>query len=166
MGLHTTGLFKVNNAYKLALSMNQSLATAESSDGNTHRLFWRTIWGLCVPNKAKTFTWNACCNILPTKANLCQRHVLNDSTYAASNLAEETSRHFFWECTKTKEMWNISGIPFDKTGVSHRTFADLLWYLIFIEHFSQELLELTVMTSWCMWFNYNRTRLGSPRKRP
>ncbi|KAL0014901.1 hypothetical protein SO802_001970 [Lithocarpus litseifolius] len=162
------GLFIVNIAYKLALSMNHSLATTESSDGDTHshRLFWRTIWGRCVPNKVKAFTWKACRNILPTEANLCHRHVLSDSTCEACNLAEETSGHFFWECTKAKETWNVSGIPVVKTGVSHGTFADLLWYLIFIQHFGQDVLELTVMISWCMWFNCNRTRLGSPRKRP
>ena len=160
------GIFTVNRAYKLALSMTQSLATTESSNEDTHRLFWRTILGLRVPNKVKTFTWKVCCNILPTKANLCHRHVLNDSTYEARNLAKETSGCFFWECTKAQETWNILGIPFDKTGVSHRTFVDLLWYLIFIQHFGQELLELTVMFSWCMWFNRNITRLGSPWKRP
>ena len=37
------GIFTVNNAYKLVLSMTQSLAMAESSNGDTHRLFWRTI---------------------------------------------------------------------------------------------------------------------------
>lgn len=63
-------------------------------------------------------------------------------------------------------MLSISSIPFDKTSVSHRTFADFLWYLIFVQHFNQELLELTVMISWCMWFNRNRTRLGNPWKQP
>ena len=81
------GIFTMNSAYKLALLMTQSLATAKSSDEDTYRLFWCTIWRLRAPNKVKTFTWKVCCNILPTKANLCHRHVLNDSTYEAYNLA-------------------------------------------------------------------------------
>ena len=79
------GVFTVNNAYKLALSMNTSLAMAEPSDGDTHKLFWRTIWGIHVPNKVKTFTWKACRNILPTKDNLCHRHILTDPTCEACN---------------------------------------------------------------------------------
>ena len=156
----------MNSAYKLALSMNTSLAMAEPSDGDTHKLFWRTIWGLHVPNKVKTFTWKACRNILLTKDNLCHTHILTDPTCEACNLAEETSGHLFWECTKAKETWSISGIPFDKTSVLHRTFADFLWYLIFVQHFGHELLELIVMISWCMWFNCNKTRVGNPRQQP
>ena len=133
----------MNSAYKLALSMNTSLAMAEPSNGDTHKLFWHTIWGLRVPNKVKTFTWKACRNILPTTDNLCHRHILTDPTCEACHLAG----HLFWECTKAKETWSILGIPFDKTGVSHRTFVNFLWYLIFIQHFSHELLELTVMIS-------------------
>ena len=37
------GVFTVSSAYKLALSMNTSLAMVEPSDGDTHKLFWCTI---------------------------------------------------------------------------------------------------------------------------
>jgi len=41
---------------------------------------------------------------------------------------------------------------------------DLLWYLIFTKHVDRDLLALIVIVAWCIWFNRNKTRLGSPRQ--
>ena len=36
---------------------------------NGDKVFWRSIWGLRVPNKIKNFLWCACHETIPTKAN-------------------------------------------------------------------------------------------------
>ena len=69
---------------------------------------------------------NLCCNILPTKVNLCHRGVLEEATYEACQLREETSGQLFWECIKARETWTATGLPLDTRGVHYREFVDLL----------------------------------------
>ena len=122
------------------------------------------IWSLQIPNKLKTFAWRASRNILPTKVNLCSRGVLDDPTCDACGLIAETNRHLFWDCRHAREVWTTIGIPFDSMGVHYRDFIDLIWYLISRQHMGQDVLELIITIAWCMWYNRNRARHGSPRQ--
>ena len=146
--------------------MNQSSHTTETSHSTSQSSFWRIIWNLHIPNKIKLFTWRACQNILPTKANLCHRHVLDNLIYEAFGLAPETTGHLFWDCHIAKETWKLSDILFDKHGLSYRDFMDFLWHLVFTQHVGTDILELTVNTAWSIWFSRNKTRLGATRQPP
>ena len=89
------GTFTVNSAYKIALSLSQSKSTEGTSKATSHSQFWQKIWSLRIPNKLTTFAWRASRNILPTKANLCSRGVLDDPICDACGLTAETSGHLF-----------------------------------------------------------------------
>lgn len=158
------GIFTVNSAYKVALSLVPSKTMEEASNTNNQGQFWRKIWSLNVLNKLKTFAWRASHNILPTKLNLYSRKVLDDPTCEACELAAETRGHLFWECTYARGVWEVTCIPFDNKGVHYRDFIDILWYLIFMQHVGQEVLELVVTVAWCLWHNRNKARHGSPRQ--
>lgn len=41
-------------------------------------VFWQKFWHLPLPNKIKTFTWQACTNSLPAKVSLWARGVMAD----------------------------------------------------------------------------------------
>ena len=157
------GIFTIRSAYKIALSLSNHTHVARASNEESQHLFWCTLWSLNVPQKLKIFAWRACCNILPTKVNLCHRGVIEEATCEACHLGEETSGHMFWECTKARDTWTITGLPPDTRGVRFREYVDLLWHLIFIQHAGKDMLELIITISWCMWHNRNKTRLGSPR---
>ena len=62
------GNFTVSSAYRVALLSSSNLSLETSSCCN-QGLFWKTLWGLYMPNKIKTFAWLASRNIL-MKANL------------------------------------------------------------------------------------------------
>ena len=47
------GIFTVNSAYKLALSLSPQANPCTTSNGLDHTHFWCTIWGLSIPNKIK-----------------------------------------------------------------------------------------------------------------
>ena len=119
-----------------------------ASHPQTH--FWRTIWGLSIPNKIKNFAWKASRNALPTKVNLCHHGVLEDDLCEACGLDEETSGHLFWDYTKARETWTVAGLLIDAHVVHYREFVDLIWHLIFIQHVGKELLELVVTIARCM----------------
>lgn len=53
------GIFTVNSAYKVALSLVPSKTMEEASNTNNQGQFWRKIWSLNVPNKLKTFARRA-----------------------------------------------------------------------------------------------------------
>ena len=158
------GLFTVNSANKVALSLSSHASPCTSSNAPNHTYYWSTIWGLSLPNKIKTFAWKASRNILPTKTNLCHRGILDEALCEACGLSEETSGHLFWDCTVAREIWEASGLPLDVRGIRYREFIDLIWHLIFVQHVGKELLELIVTIAWCMWYNRNKTRHGAPRQ--
>uniref|UniRef100_A0A7N2MHX6 Reverse transcriptase zinc-binding domain-containing protein n=1 Tax=Quercus lobata TaxID=97700 RepID=A0A7N2MHX6_QUELO len=117
----------------MAIALSPNTTTEGASTNDMTGQFWQTIWSLGIPNMLKTFAWKASCNILPTKVNLCRRGVIDNATCEACGMAEETSGHLFWDCTKAREVWVAIGISFDATDVSFKEFVDLLWYVIFVQ---------------------------------
>ena len=51
-----------------------------------------------------------------------------------------------------------------KEGISYRDFMEFLWHLTFTQYMGIGLLELTVTTTWGIWFSWNKTRLGATRQ--
>ena len=89
------GRFTINSAYKVTRTITQPPTSIETSQSNEQARFWRHIRNLHIPNKIKNFTWKACNNILPTKANLYHRQVIDDPTCEARTLEPETVGHLF-----------------------------------------------------------------------
>ena len=131
------------------------------SNGESHKSFWRRIWRLHLPNKMKSFAWRVCHNIIPMKANLKRRKLIKESLCEACGLEEEISGHAFWDCEHAREVWHLLGITFKTQRVLYREFVDLIWYLMFVQHVGDVVLEMVFMISWCMWYNRNAIRHGS-----
>lgn len=72
--------------------------------------------------------------------------------------------HLFQSCNRAREVWKLSGFPFDNRGVHFREFIDLLWHLQFIQRVGNDLLELVIKVAWSMWFNRNAVRQGKARQ--
>ena len=157
------GDFMVRSAYKLALEMVHDGNSGEASNNQSNKLFWKIIWRLNIPNKVKSFAWCASKKIIPTKANLCHRKVIDNPTCEACGLGVESSGHVLWDCEKAQEIWKLSSIPFEVCGANFPEFLDFLWYLKFGQKMRDDLLELVVMVAWCLWFNRNEVRLGKGR---
>lgn len=98
-------------------------------------------------------------NILPTKANLCHRKVLDNPICEACGLETESTGHLFWHCQKTKELWSLAGLPIDLHGLRFQEFIDFLWHIKFVKHVGYDVLELAITIAWNIWFNHNATRL-------
>ena len=76
----------------------------------------------------------------------------------------ESSEHVFWGCEKAQEIWTISGNSFETPGVNFPKFKDLIWQLKFEQRVKNDILELIIMVSWAIWFNYNEVRKGKARQ--
>ena len=157
------GNFTIPNTYKVTLSL-ATTSIGEASSNQNRKNFQKTIWGLNVPNKIKSFAWQASKNIQPTKSNLCRRKVLDNPTCEACDEEAESSGHCLWSYPKAHEIQTLSGISFEcQVGVFHE-FGDLLWYLKFGQRRDDELLGLVITVAWCMWFNKNVVRQGKTRQ--
>ena len=64
-----------------------------SSKFLNQKKFWNRIWKLRVPNKIKTFLWQACSEALPTKENLKKRKNLEDTRCSACLTVQESTFH-------------------------------------------------------------------------
>lgn len=89
------GTFSVKSAYKVAMAMDSIGSLGESSTNHNQTQFWKKLWRLYIPNKVKSFAWRACKNIIPTKANLCQRKVIDDPICEACSDEAESGGHVF-----------------------------------------------------------------------
>lgn len=67
------GVFSVKSAYKIAL---QSLYPATASSSNGPSFVWKALWSLDLPSKIKAFCWRACKQILPTRALIWKRNIM------------------------------------------------------------------------------------------
>ena len=148
---------------KLVMHLN-SCSIDLGRDKQNNKNFWKTIWGLNVPNKIKSFSWRASKNILPTKSNLGRRNILDNPTCEACDEEAKSSGHCLWSCPKACEIWTLSGISFECQGGVFHEFRDILWYLKFGQHMDDELLGLVIMVVWCIWFNRNVVRQGKTRQ--
>ena len=94
--------------------MTKGVGSGSSSDDRQNRKFWRKIWELATPPKIKHFTWRACRDILPTKANLVRRRVLMEDVCDSCKSTSENSNHCFWTCKFARELWESSklALPF------------------------------------------------------
>ena len=90
--------------------------------------------------------------------------MIDSSTCEACGLELESSEHVFWGCEKAQEIWTISGNSFETPGVNFPKFKDLIWQLKFEQRVKNDILELIIMVSWAIWFNYNEVRKGKARQ--
>ena len=112
----------VKSAYWLALVMKR--AENESTSGPSGRQqLWRSIWSVDVPNKIKNFSWRACQNILPTKANLFHRKVISSEVCEHCDQGRETLSHVLLHFAFAQSVWEACSLVVDRNC----TFEDMIW---------------------------------------
>ena len=156
--------FTVRSAYRLALDERASHDTIETSNSMGMKEFWKFIWRLNVPNKIRNFTWRACRNILPMKANLFRRKITVDNICEVCGNFEETTGHVLWHCHRAKEVWKETNLDMDKVMDRCPEFLDLLWYVRNVQKWPTEDVGLLVVTTWGIWTNRNKVNHRKSRK--
>ncbi|KAL0003498.1 hypothetical protein SO802_017279 [Lithocarpus litseifolius] len=160
----TNGSFSVRSAYKLAMELSRSDNAGSSSDGSGLRIFWRRIWRIPVPHKIRHFTWRACREILPTKANLKRRKVVDTDNCEECNNGLENLGHLFWSCQRARQIWQCTKLRFAFEPTAISSFFDLVWHLIMVEEFDEDKVATVVTIAWSIWANHNEVRHGGIKK--
>nr|POE56026.1 hypothetical protein CFP56_64480 [Quercus suber] len=76
----------------------------------------------------------------------------------------EDSIHFFWRCTRAKDMWSSSKLIFPNILDQLSFFKEIIWCLMMDEKCATENIELILTYAWVLWGNKNEIRHGGKRK--
>lgn len=107
------GKFMVCSAYKFALAESVNSCVGEPSNGDKRKKIWRTVWGLNMPNKVKSFAWR----VPKYKSKSVPSGVINNDVCGACGLGIESSGHMIWECERAREV-SVSVSSFPSHGMS------------------------------------------------
>ena len=112
--------------------------------------FWKAIWGLKCPSKARNFMWRACKNILLTNLCLCIRKVSNGDECGLRGMVESFG-HALWGCWLADVVWKEAKISLPRGCQPYRDFIDVVWK--FWEERKEGVLKRLACTAWCIWKN-------------
>nr|POE97565.1 putative ribonuclease h protein [Quercus suber] len=149
------GGYSVKSAYQILA--NEALSTqAGSSNPEASKILWSGIWKLKVPNKVKQFMWRASNESLPTKFNLCARHVLPDNRCSLCEECPKDVIHCLWLCDHAKCIWFSDHAFHHPRTRTFRCFGDLMTFVL--TELSSSTTALFSMVAWCIWTRRNRLR--------
>jgi ribonuclease HI len=159
----TSGEFTVRSAYHMERDRTE-LLRGEGSKSSGMSNFWKTIWGLRVPNPVKMFVWRACNNILPTKDNLQKRGMVLDPLCIFCMSECETVKHILWDCPSASDVWGVCGRKVQKSSGEGSTFIEVLENMI--ERGTIEDLEFHAVIARKIWFRRNTVVHGGEFSHP
>ncbi|XP_060962282.1 uncharacterized protein LOC133032375 [Cannabis sativa] len=113
------GFYSVRSAYNLLQKLKHH------SDDSEVIVFWKKLWSLKVPPKAKDLVWRAASNCLATKRNLCINKVLSDSTCPMCGVFAESEWHILVSCNFAWSCFGYAGLA----AVERDSFSSLLVWL-------------------------------------
>ncbi|CAB4310240.1 unnamed protein product [Prunus armeniaca] len=121
------GGYTVRSGYAVALTLRRNgelgrKAEGESSQGDKQRRIWKSIWGLQVPPKIRTFLWKCCRNVLAVKENLLHWGIDVETTCALCGQEGESQVHVFFKCEFARLLWFASPIQLDPCHILGKDF--------------------------------------------
>uniref|UniRef100_A0A2N9HZ86 Reverse transcriptase zinc-binding domain-containing protein n=1 Tax=Fagus sylvatica TaxID=28930 RepID=A0A2N9HZ86_FAGSY len=88
-----------------------------------------SLWKSKTPGKSKHLIWRAYHNILPTRANLFQRHIVSTPECLVCQQEEEDVSHTLWGCPYARDVWSLTSLRLQKSLVSADDFSHIARYL-------------------------------------
>ncbi|XP_062099802.1 uncharacterized protein LOC133805647 [Humulus lupulus] len=140
------GIYTVKSAYSLLQG------SASDSETSANSGFWRRLWHLKIPPKAKNFLWQAAKECLPTRVQLQTRHVLVDPLCPFCQTEQETIGHVLVSCDFSGLCWRQAGLAISTmiTG----SFSE--WLSAQFARFSGDQRADIAMICWALWHCRNQ----------
>ena len=123
--MNRSGACSVKSGYKLLRACDDT-ESPSTSDQSGNREVWKQIWKLHVPNRIRTLLWRACCDSLPSKANLVRRKILHDATCHNYNLEPKSTIHALWSCQKLDMICLPQFANLKDASLPHTSFMELI----------------------------------------
>ena len=113
-----------------------------------------------MPNAGKNFLWQACHEILPTKASLFRRKIAKDALCPICTLEEGTCFHILWSCPSARDVWSGSIRWFHKSSLGGPSFRSVVEEMQ--RSCDEDEFRLFVEIARRVWFRWNETIHGGP----
>ncbi|XP_059454900.1 uncharacterized protein LOC132185097 [Corylus avellana] len=147
------GDFSVRSAYHFAKSMMENGTASSSSSTEQSTQVWRDIWRVRGPRVLTSFLRKLRTNILPTKANLHRKGVIEDPTCPICKLEPETVRHVLWNCPPASGVWLECPARIQKCIVVEDSFLNIFQQMR--DKFGMKDLQFIVITARLIWLRRN-----------
>jgi hypothetical protein len=125
----------------------------EASNPPDEKDFWKDIWQLKIPNSTKTFLWRACSDILPSKAKLAKRGVVDKDTCELCGKEAETAVHVLWSCPAAQDVWGTCCLKIQKMQSWYEDF--MLVFADVRRRCNEEEIELFAVIAKAIWARRN-----------
>ncbi|KAA3484577.1 Ribonuclease H-like superfamily protein [Gossypium australe] len=96
-----SGEFSVRSTYKLLQNIDPTAYVLQ----NFYKEFYKKLWRIDLPSKIKLLIWRISWNYLPTRVNLSNRKVTNNTLCPRCGEKDETMNHLFRECPASQAVW-------------------------------------------------------------
>ncbi|XP_073051687.1 uncharacterized protein [Primulina eburnea] len=125
------------------------------------RSWWKSLWALSIPPKARIFWWRAMHNIIPTEVNLLTHHVPVQGQCQLCNFGFDTTEHALFWCPLIKSCWK--GTIF-KSLLQRAHKANIVDIFLWMkEQVNHEEFESFAIRTWAVW--HERLQLLHKNKR-
>jgi hypothetical protein len=157
-----SGIFSVRSAYRLAMSIShntQEIGSSTAPSGD--RVVWRRLWKLPTLPKVRVFLWKLINNGLPTNANRCYHHIVDDGACEMCRHWQEDCFHAVVDCPHARalrlamrERWCLP--PEEKLrNVGPE------WFLVLLDLYKPNVMASLDLVLWRAWSVRNKvTRAG------
>lgn len=130
----------------------------QSLDLNAQKVLWEEVCGELFGSykcqiKSRFFGWQACCNILPTRANLTKKQIIKDNRFVVCKTEPETRVHALWNCGLAKDIWAGCCARLQKCRGGYEDLLQLMEDII--ARLSTDELELFLVQAWFIWHQRN-----------
>ncbi|XP_042983288.1 uncharacterized protein LOC122312691 [Carya illinoinensis] len=111
---------------------------------------WTRIWKLLITPATKNFMWRACLNILPTKAKLSKKKILDDPTCPICLREPETIEHILWECPSAADILRQCSRKIQKPQINYNSFRNIVEDM-FSKLNQEEMAEFSMILTSIWW---------------
>ena len=153
---HTSnGRYSVRSAYHFLMERATRDRPSHSNMEEESSL-WKNIWSLKVIPRIKSFLWRACLEVLPTKTNLFNRHLVPSPICEECQRGAEDTLHVLWYCKSTNKIWrDYSFWPLLQASPP-RSLAGLISAVLNSKNEAD--IQYFAATSWLLWNRRNKGR--------
>ena len=158
------GIFSVNSAYKLGLSLTEHARNvpATSTRSNGDREIWKKMWSLPAPPKVRTFAWRAITNSLATEENKKNHHILVTGVCTICGQEQEDVKHALYRCPPARALWNAMRDVWDlpSHAIMERLQTEWIPELLFPR--TDQVCARILMVLWRVWHGHNELTHDKP----
>uniref|UniRef100_A0A2N9GYK3 Reverse transcriptase domain-containing protein n=1 Tax=Fagus sylvatica TaxID=28930 RepID=A0A2N9GYK3_FAGSY len=150
------GLYTVRSGYQ-ALLHNEKQQLPGSSTTDALQPIWKAVWSLRIPKKCQLFVWRASREALPTRVNLCKRHIPINPKCENCRKCPEDVLHAVWSCPVLTPVWDKEPWIHSLRATPIMDFADLFSKVLDIGTYQNT--EAFSIICWSLWQRRNKQRL-------